>query len=78
MNTLICIKLVAVACAAPLPSLTVEENPWLAGDTVKHRLEIFSVMPRLHQSVNSFDLSGNKIVFSCDNEAIYVCKDVIA
>ncbi|XP_063222599.1 nucleoporin Nup43 [Bacillus rossius redtenbacheri] len=63
---------------APLRSgLTGDENPWLGGDSVKHRLEIYSVMPRLHQPVNSFDLSGSKIVFSSDNEAIYVCKDVI-
>ncbi|PSN43436.1 Nucleoporin Nup43 [Blattella germanica] len=54
-----------------------DENPWLSTDASKHRLEVFTLMPPLHKPVNSLDINKNKVVCGCDNEAVYVFKNVM-
>ena len=54
-----------------------DENPWLSTDAAKHRLEVFTLMPQLHKPINSLDVNKNKVVCGCDNEAVYVFKDVM-
>lgn len=54
-----------------------DENPWLNSDVAKHRLEVFTLMPQLHKPVNSLDVNMNRIVCGCDNEAVYVFKNVV-
>lgn len=53
------------------------ENPWLNTDAVKHRLNVVSLMPKLHKGVNSVDVYKDKAVVGCDNEAVYVITDVL-
>jgi nuclear pore complex protein Nup43 len=53
-----------------------DENLWLNSDVAKHRLEVFTLMPQLHKPINSLDVNRNRIVCGCDNEAVYVFKNV--
>ena len=54
------------------------ENPWLSTDAVKHRLNVVSLMPKLHKGVNCVDVNKDKAVIGCDNEAVYVITDVLS
>lgn len=54
-----------------------DENLWLNSDVAKHRLEVFTLMPQLHKPINSLDVSKNRVVCGCDNEAVYVFKNVV-
>lgn len=54
-----------------------EENPWLSGDVAKHRMEVFSLMQPLHLPVNSLDVNQTRLVCGCDNEAVYVIKNIL-
>lgn len=54
-----------------------DENLWLNSDVAKHRLEVFTLMPQLHKPINSLDVSRNRIVCGCDNEAVYVFKNIM-
>jgi hypothetical protein len=54
-----------------------DENVWLNSDVAKHRLEVFTLMPQLHMPINSLDVSRNRVVCGCDNEAVYVFKNVV-
>lgn len=39
-------------------------------------MEIFSLMPLLHKPVNSLDVNRSRLVCGCDNEAIYIIKNL--
>ncbi|XP_069668662.1 nucleoporin Nup43 isoform X2 [Periplaneta americana] len=60
-----------------LPEFSGDENPWLNSDAAKHRLEVFTLMPQLHKPVNSLDVNKNRVVCGCDNEAVYVLKNIV-
>ncbi|CAH1175603.1 unnamed protein product [Phaedon cochleariae] len=49
---------------------------WLAPDNVKGKLDVFALMPTLHQPINSLDLNRNRVICGCDNEAIYLINGV--
>lgn len=54
----------------------VDENVWLSSDLKKDKLEILSVMPKLHLPINSLSISRDKLLCGCDNEAIYAIKNI--
>ncbi|KAJ3634208.1 hypothetical protein MTP99_011112 [Tenebrio molitor] len=52
------------------------ENVWLASETIKNKLDVFTLMPKLHKPINSLDVNRNKVICGCDNEAIYLINGV--
>jgi len=54
-----------------------DKNIWLNSDVAKHHLEVFTLMPQLHKPINSLDVNRNRVVCGCDNEAVYVFKNVV-
>lgn len=59
-----------------LSTENVETNPWFSTDSIKNKFEVFMLMPKLHKPVNSLDLNRNRVLCSCDNEAIYLINNV--
>ncbi|KAG8245999.1 Nucleoporin Nup43 [Homalodisca vitripennis] len=59
-----------------LSNRSLEENPWLSNDAVKHRIEVSQLMPPLHLPVNSLDLNRSRLVCGSDTEAVYVIKNL--
>ncbi|XP_018321857.1 nucleoporin Nup43 [Agrilus planipennis] len=53
-----------------------DHNPWYISDNVKNKLEVFNLMPKLHFPINSLDLSRDRVLCGCDNEAIYLISNV--
>lgn len=53
-----------------------DSNIWFASDSFKNKLEVYSLMDRLHKPINTFDINQMKIICGCDNEAIYLINDV--
>lgn len=51
-------------------------NPWFSNESIKNKLEVLSLMPKLHKPVNSLDLDRNRVLCGCDNEAIYFINNV--
>ena len=39
-------------------------------------MEIFSLMPTVHKPINSLDVNRNRLICGCDNEAIYIIKNL--
>jgi nuclear pore complex protein Nup43 len=60
-----------------VPEFSRDKNIWLNSDVAKHHLEVFTLMPQLHKPVNSLDVNRSRVVCGCDNEAIYVFKNVV-
>ncbi|XP_075223788.1 nucleoporin 43 [Lycorma delicatula] len=58
-------------------SLLAEENPWLSSDAAKHRMEVFSLMPVISQPINSLDVNHTRLICGCDNEAVYVIRNLV-
>lgn len=54
-----------------------DKNIWLNSDVAKHHLEVFTLMPQLHKPINSLDVNRSRVVCGCDNEAVYVFKNVV-
>lgn len=55
----------------------IEDNPWLNPDVAKNRMEVYALMPAISQPINSFDLNRTRLVCGCDNEAVYVIKNLM-
>ncbi|KAF5301006.1 hypothetical protein FQR65_LT08989 [Abscondita terminalis] len=53
-----------------------ETNTWLSTESIKDKFEVFMLMPKLHKPINSIDLSRNRVLCGCDNEAIYLIDNV--
>ncbi|KAF5295321.1 hypothetical protein FQA39_LY13186 [Lamprigera yunnana] len=53
-----------------------ETNPWLSTESIKNKFEVFMLMPKLHKPINGIDLSRNRVLCGCDNEAIYLINNV--
>lgn len=51
-------------------------NPWLMSDEDRDNLEVTSLMTDLHKPINSIDCNKNMILCGCDNEAVYIIKNV--
>lgn len=49
---------------------------WLASDAIKNKLDVFTLMPKLHKPINSLDVNRNKVLCGCDNEAVYLISGV--
>ncbi|XP_054715744.1 nucleoporin Nup43-like [Uloborus diversus] len=60
----------------PISKKATVGNPWLNCDANKHRLEITSLYSQPFTSVNSLDLSGSVLIWSADNEALYILNDI--
>lgn len=54
----------------------IEQNLWIMGESIKNKLEVYTLMPRLHKPVNTLDLNRNRVLCGCDNEAIYLINNV--
>ncbi|RZC32495.1 nucleoporin Nup43 [Asbolus verrucosus] len=52
------------------------ENVWLASETIKNKLDVFTLMPKLHKPINSVDVNRNKVICGCDNEAMYLINGI--
>ncbi|EFA03069.1 nucleoporin Nup43 [Tribolium castaneum] len=57
-------------------SLLNGENVWLASEAIKNKLDVFTLMPKLHKPINSLDVNRNKVLCGCDNEAVYLINGV--
>ncbi|KAK4882408.1 hypothetical protein RN001_005727 [Aquatica leii] len=53
-----------------------ESNSWLSTESIKNKFEVFMLMPKLHKAINSIDLSRDRVLCGCDNEAIYLINKV--
>ncbi|XP_044761105.1 nucleoporin Nup43 [Coccinella septempunctata] len=53
-----------------------DSNVWFASDGFKNKLEVYSLMDRLHKPINTFDVNQRKMICGCDNEAIYLINDI--
>ncbi|XP_048526046.1 nucleoporin Nup43 [Dendroctonus ponderosae] len=53
-----------------------ETNVWLAPENVKSKMEVLTLMPTLGKPINSLDVSKNKVICGCDNEAIYLVNGI--
>ncbi|GJQ68893.1 hypothetical protein Trydic_g6087 [Trypoxylus dichotomus] len=54
----------------------VDQNLWIMGDSIKNKLEVYTLMPTLHKPINSLDLNRNRVLCGCDSEAIYLINNV--
>ena len=46
-------------------------NVWLSGDLAAQQLDIKEVLSNLPLPINSIDVSGERLIFGGDNEALY-------
>lgn len=53
-----------------------EDNPWLSSDAAKHRMVVNNLMQTLYLPINSLDVNRSRLVCGCDNEAVYVIKNL--
>lgn len=53
-----------------------EPESFFLTQNARNNLEVQTIMPKLHKSVNSLDANRNRLVCGCDNEAVYVVNDV--
>lgn len=51
-------------------------NPWLMNDDDKSSMEVASLLSTLHKPINSLDCNKNRVICGCDNEALYIIKNV--
>lgn len=52
-------------------------SPWLASQTLKHKVETNSLISRQPLPINTLDVQGHSLVFGGDNEAFYVLNNII-
>lgn len=51
-------------------------SPWLSNESIKSKLEVASLMPKLYKPVNCLDLDKNRVLCGGDNEAVYLINNV--
>ncbi|KAK9872710.1 hypothetical protein WA026_018844 [Henosepilachna vigintioctopunctata] len=49
---------------------------WFASDAFKNKLEVFTLMDKLHKPINTFDVNQARVLCGCDNEAIYLISGI--
>lgn len=52
-------------------------NVWLSGDLAAQQLDIKEVLSNLPLPVNSVDVSGERLIFGGDNEALYYIQKLV-
>ena len=52
-------------------------NVWLSGDLAAQQLDIKEVLSNLPLPINSIDVSGERLIFGGDNEALYYIQKLL-
>lgn len=53
-----------------------ESEAFFLAQGARNNLEVATIMPKLHKPINSLDVSANRLVCGCDNEAVYIVNDI--